>query len=101
MNFSKKERLISDEVTRQNGGTIASRYSRLEMRRKACEEINRMFGLDISCDFRADFRVMDGDDIEDFTNESIKSQYVSVDQIAGGNVVLENTRQRLDIYAKC
>ena len=87
VNFSKKERLISDEVTRQNGGTIASRYSRLEMRRKACEEINRMFGLDISCDFRADFRVMDGDDIEDFTNESIKSQYVSVDQIAGGNGV--------------
>lgn len=85
VNFSKKERLISDEVTRQNGGTIASRYSRLEMRRKACEEINKMFGLNIECDFRADFRVMDGDEIEDFTNDSVKSQYVSADQIAGGS----------------
>lgn len=26
------------------------------MRRKACEEINKMFGLDVWCDFREDFR---------------------------------------------
>lgn len=54
-NVVKKERLISDEVTRNMGGVIASRYSRLEMRRQACEQINKMFGLEISVDYRDDF----------------------------------------------
>ena len=47
MNIQKRERLITDEVQRNQGGTLASRLSRLNARRKACEEINRMFGLDI------------------------------------------------------
>ena len=55
-NYQKKERLISDEVLRSQGGTIASRYSRLEMRREACKKINKMFGLNIWCDFRDDTR---------------------------------------------
>lgn len=59
LNVQKKERLVSDEVIRSQGGTIASRYSRLESRRKACEQINRMFGLDIDVDFREDFREAD------------------------------------------
>ena len=59
INFQKKERMVSDEVTRNLGGVIASRHSRLEMRRKACEEINKMFGLDIWCNYREDFREMD------------------------------------------
>lgn len=54
INISKKERLITDEVTRNQGGTIASRYSRLEARKQACEQINAMFGLDISCEYRDD-----------------------------------------------
>lgn len=58
-NFQKKERLISDEVNRSQGGTIASRYSRLESRRKACEKINDMFGLDIDVNYRADYREQD------------------------------------------
>ena len=45
VNITKRERLIIDEVTRNQGGTIASRYSRLQSRRMACEQINRMFGL--------------------------------------------------------
>lgn len=56
INVQKKERLISDEVTRNQGGTIASRYSRLESRREACKKINDMFGLDIWCDYREDFQ---------------------------------------------
>lgn len=59
VSFEKKERLVSDEVSRQQGGTIASRYSRLEMRRKACEKINKMFGLNIEVDYREDFREID------------------------------------------
>lgn len=58
-NITKKERLISDEVTRNMGGVIASRYSRLESRRTACEKINKMFGLDMWVDFREDFRQSD------------------------------------------
>ncbi len=58
-NTVKKERLISDEVMRSMGGVIASRYSRLEMRRKAADEINRMFGTNIEVNFRADYREMD------------------------------------------
>ena len=56
VNITKRERLITDEVTRNQGGTIASRYSRLESRRNACKEINKMFGLDIQCDYREDFQ---------------------------------------------
>ena len=59
LNIQKKERLVADEVVRNQGGTIASRYSRLNARRQACEEINKMFGLDISVDYREDYREAD------------------------------------------
>lgn len=59
ISFQKKERMVSDEVMRNQGGTIASRYSRLNARRQAADEINRMFGLDIEVHFREDYREMD------------------------------------------
>ena len=43
-NFQKKERNIKDEVLASQGGTIASRFSRFEPRKKAVEEINEKFG---------------------------------------------------------
>lgn len=52
INAQKKERMISDEVFRSMGGTIASRYSRLESRKEACEKINNMFGTNISVEYR-------------------------------------------------
>lgn len=61
INIQKKERLITDEVTRNQGGTIASRYSRLESRRQAVEKINDMFGTNIEVNYREDFQ-QDGDD---------------------------------------
>ena len=57
VSFQKRERMVSDEVTRSQGGTVASRYSRLNARRKACEQINKMFGLNIECDFREDYQL--------------------------------------------
>lgn len=74
-NVNKKERLISDEVTRNMGGVIASRYSRLESRRTAADQINKMFGLDISVDYREDYREID--------------QYGTMyeDDTQGGNVI--------------
>lgn len=64
INVQKKERLITDEVTRNQGGTIASRYSRLESRREACKKINDMFGLNIWCDYREDFQQINPEDDE-------------------------------------
>lgn len=56
INIQKKERLITDEVTRTQGGTIASRYSRLQARREAVDKINAMFGTNIRVDYREDFQ---------------------------------------------
>lgn len=50
--MNKKERLITDEVNRGLGGVFASRYSGLLSRRQACEQINEMFGLNISVEYR-------------------------------------------------
>lgn len=58
ININKKERLITDEVTRNQGGTIASRYSRLEARRHAVKFINEMFGRDIEVNYREDFQML-------------------------------------------
>ena len=57
--YQKKERLVSDESIRSQGGTIANRYARLNARRQAAEEINKMFGLDIEVKFREDYREAD------------------------------------------
>lgn len=59
INVQKKERLITDEVSRNMGGVIASRYSRLNARQNACEKINKMFGLNIWCEYRDDYRELE------------------------------------------
>ena len=65
INIQKKERLITDEVTRNQGGTIASRYSRLESRREAVKKINEMFGTNIEVNYREDFQQVDNDILPD------------------------------------
>jgi hypothetical protein len=72
VNTVKKERMITDEVQRNLGGTIASRYSRLFMRQQACEQINKMFGLNISVDYREDMQVLDTYDADkaELSNET-------------------------------
>lgn len=59
INTQKKERLITDEVTRNQGGVVASRYSRLESRRTAANKINQMFGTSITVDYRHDYQIPD------------------------------------------
>lgn len=44
----KKERLIQDEMTASQGGTIASRFSRFEPRASAIKKINKKFGEKMS-----------------------------------------------------
>lgn len=78
INVSKKERMITDEVQRNQGGVIASRYSRLESRRQACKEINRMFGLDMWCDYREDYKVID--EFVDETENEVSDSEVNVSE---------------------
>lgn len=47
LQYQKKERNITDEIQAMQGGTIASRFTRFEPRKKAIDEINRKFNLDI------------------------------------------------------
>lgn len=72
INIQKKERLITDEVTRNQGGTIASRYSRLESRREAVKKINDMFGTNIEVNYREDFQqIGDENQSEDLGADTI------------------------------
>lgn len=70
VNTVKKERLISDEVQRNLGGTIASRYSRLQSRKDAVKKINKMFNTNIEVEYRDDVYsdltadIKDGEDNE-------------------------------------
>lgn len=68
VSFQKRERMVSDEVTRSQGGTVAYRYSRLNARRQACEQINKMFGLNIDCDFREDYQF--SEEVMDFIKDN-------------------------------
>ena len=47
----KKERMIKDEMSASQGGTIASRFSRFEPRKRAIDEINKKFGTNIEVSF--------------------------------------------------
>ena len=79
-NTQKKERMLTDEVIRNMGGTIASRYSRLNERRTACDKINKMFGLDIECNFREDYREADDEVMfEGETGDNGKMRDMAID----------------------
>lgn len=55
-NTEKKERLVTDEITSNMGGVIAQRYTRLNARREAAEQINKMFNREIHVNFRTDYQ---------------------------------------------
>lgn len=62
----KKERLVANEAVLSQGGTLASRSSRLSMRKKACDEINRMFDLNIDVKYNPELDVNEQkEDIEE------------------------------------
>lgn len=49
----KRERLITDEVNKSQGGTLASRFSSLEARNQGIFEVNKMFGTTMKYEFNA------------------------------------------------
>lgn len=49
--YQKRERMITDEVQRSQGGVNASRQGRLKARKQACKKINKIFGLDVDVEY--------------------------------------------------
>lgn len=51
VSYNKKERLVSDEVVRNQGGTLIARTTALRSRQMSAEQINKMFGkiYDFEC----------------------------------------------------
>ena len=70
INIAKRERLIRDEITRNMGGVIANRYSRLQARKNACKEINAMFSLNMDVEYREDLS-LDADIMDERIKEMI------------------------------
>lgn len=63
LNVNKRSQVVSDEVLRAQGGTIASRYSRYDARAEAIRRVNDMFGLEIEVEFRNTTDNFHGEDL--------------------------------------
>lgn len=61
----KKERMIRDEITTSQGGTIASRFSRFEPRSRALKEINKLFGEKLEKEIKVEYYDGEPSDIKD------------------------------------
>ena len=61
----KKERMIRDEITTSQGGTIASRFSRFEPRSRALREINKLFGDKLEKEIKVEYYDGEPSDIKD------------------------------------
>lgn len=68
VNTQKKERMISDEVGRSQGGVVASRYSRIQARKEAVQKINEMFGTNIEVEYRETENEEGGEEDEQIYN---------------------------------
>lgn len=67
----KRERMLSIESSQAQGGTISSRYSRLQSRREAVKKINAMFGTNIEVNYREDFMsIHEGQGVDTTDGES-------------------------------
>lgn len=67
----KRERMLAIESLQTQGGTISSRYSRLQSRREAVEKINAMFGTNIEVNYREDFMsIYEGQGVDTTDGES-------------------------------
>ena len=58
LNIEKRERLLVGEISSSQGSALANRYSRLEARKNACKQINKMFGLDMDVEYKDNTNLM-------------------------------------------
>lgn len=85
VSIQKKERLIRDEMSALNGGTIASRFSRWEPRKKAIEEINKKFADYLEKPIEVEFY----DKLEDSENADLSDNLeLDLTSVGGGQNVL-------------
>lgn len=80
---TKKERLITDELTASQGGTIASRYNRFEPRKRAIDEINKKWP-----ELHMSVRYYDGEPSTDEDDNDLKDERgddVSTDTVLQSN----------------
>ena len=63
--MGKKERLVASEAELSMGGTLASRSSRMDMRKEACQKINDMFGLNIDVEYNEDLQLDNDENVKD------------------------------------
>lgn len=69
--INKKERLISQEVMGNNGETEAQRNVGLDLRIRACDAINKIFGLNVSVEFNSSLKTsLNGFDVMDERGEA-------------------------------
>jgi type III secretory pathway component EscV len=85
VSIQKKERLIRDEMSALNGGTIASRFSRWEPRKKAIEEINEKFADYLEKPIEVEFYDKTPDSETADNNDNLELDLTSV---GGGQNVL-------------
>ena len=67
-NQEKRERLVEDEVSANNDQVNAFRNIALNARKQACEEINKMFGLNVDVEWNLDSSY-DKEEMEDENGE--------------------------------
>lgn len=75
VSVQKKERLIRDEVQQEQGGTIASRYTRLITRKEACEKMNRLWADYLGNEIEVRFRKFSDTDLDLPGNETYEGEY--------------------------
>ena len=56
--MTKRERLISGETQGNNGETEANRNIGLQLRKRACEQCNNLFGWDCDVEFNTELPTM-------------------------------------------
>lgn len=65
LTINKRERLIRDEVQTSQGGTLVSKYARFKSRKKAADEINKKFGLNLDIVYYENIDFLKGDFIDE------------------------------------
>lgn len=77
----KRERLLAAEIAGDKAASVAQEFIRLNPRKKACEQINKMFGLNVSVTYRRldDMALLDYELAVEGADENIAT--MSVNQI--------------------
>lgn len=65
VNITKRERLITNETTQNDEQITLNRNAMMNARKRACEEINRMFGLNVQVRYGAEMEVEENVEVHD------------------------------------